>query len=60
MNVAEFHVPEGFATALVGGQNGAGKTALMNILSGIRLDYKGEISYFGQYTRIRIERIVPR
>lgn len=34
LNVPEFHVPEGFATALVG-ENGAGKTTLMNILSGI-------------------------
>jgi len=49
LNVPEFHIPEGFATALVG-ENGAGKTTLMNILSGIRLDYKGEIKYFGQYT----------
>lgn len=49
LNVPEFHVPEGFATALVG-ENGAGKTTLINILSGIRLDYKGEISYFGQYS----------
>ena len=49
LNVPEFHVPEGFATALVG-ENGAGKTTLINILSGIRLDYKGEISYFGQFS----------
>lgn len=49
LNVPEFHVPEGFATALVG-ENGVGKTTLINILSGIRLDYKGEISYFGQYS----------
>lgn len=49
LNVPEVHIPEGFATALVG-ENGAGKTTLMNILSGIRLDYKGEIKYFENYT----------
>ena len=32
------------------GRNGAGKTTLLNILAGIRLDYKGEITYFGQYS----------
>ena len=40
---------KGFATALIG-ENGAGKTTLLNILAGIRLDYKGEITYFGQYS----------
>ena len=49
LNVPEVHIPEGFATALVG-ENGAGKTTLMNILSGLRLDYKGEIKYFENYT----------
>ena len=32
------------------GINGTGKTTLLNILAGIRLDYKGEITYFGQYS----------
>lgn len=49
LDVPELVIPEGFSTALVG-ENGAGKTTLMNILSGIRLDYKGEIKYFGRYT----------
>jgi ABC-type multidrug transport system ATPase subunit len=38
-------IPKGFATALIG-ENGAGKTTLPNILSGIRLDFKGEVFYF--------------
>lgn len=49
LDVPELIVPEGFATALVG-ENGAGKTTLMNILSGIRLDYKGEVKYFDKFT----------
>lgn len=45
LSVPDLHIPEGFATALIG-ENGAGKTTLLNVLSGIRLDYKGEIFYF--------------
>ena len=43
-------IPRGFATALIG-ENGAGKTTLLNILSGIRLDFQGEVSYFGDRSR---------
>ena len=45
LNIPELQIPEGFATALIG-ENGAGKSTLMNILAGVRLDYKGEITYF--------------
>lgn len=48
LNVPHFHIPKGFATALIG-ENGAGKTTLLNILAGIRLDYQGELTYFGKY-----------
>ncbi len=48
LKVDELKIPTGFATALIG-ENGAGKTTLLNILSGIRLDYKGSIEFFGQY-----------
>lgn len=47
LSVPRLQIPKGFSTALIG-ENGAGKTTLLNILSGIRLDYKGEISYFGR------------
>lgn len=47
LSVPGLELPKGFATALIG-ENGAGKTTLLNILTGIRLDYKGEISYFGR------------
>ena len=45
LNIPELNIPKGFATALIG-ENGAGKSTLMNILAGVRLDYKGEIIYF--------------
>lgn len=48
LDVPEVKIPAGFATALIG-ENGAGKTTLLNILAGIRLDYKGELEYFGEY-----------
>ncbi len=48
LDVGEIVIPKGFATALIG-ENGAGKTTLLNILAGIRLDYTGEITYFGEY-----------
>ena len=42
LDIPMLQIPQGFATALIG-ENGAGKTTLMNILAGIRLDYKGDI-----------------
>lgn len=45
LSVPDLQIPKGFATALIG-ENGAGKTTLLNLLAGIRLDFKGEISYF--------------
>ena len=48
LDIPEFEIPQGFATALIG-ENGAGKTTLLNILSGIRLDYEGDIRYFNEF-----------
>lgn len=45
LDIPALEIPKGFATALIG-ENGAGKSTLMNILAGIRLDYKGELEYF--------------
>ncbi len=45
LDIPQFHLPKGYATALIG-ENGAGKTTLLNILAGIRLDYKGSVRYF--------------
>ncbi len=47
LSVPRLQIPKGFSTALIG-ENGAGKTTLLNILAGIRLDFKGDISYFGR------------
>jgi len=47
LDIPEIHVPKGFATALIG-ENGAGKSTLINLLTGIRMDYKGEIAYFDE------------
>ena len=49
LDIDDLKVPKGFATALIG-ENGAGKTTLLNILSGLRLDYKGDITFFGRYS----------
>ena len=48
LSIPNMGIPKGFATALIG-ENGAGKTTLLNILAGIRLNYQGQIRYFGQY-----------
>jgi len=56
LNIPQFKLPRGFATALIG-ENGAGKTTLLNILSGIRLDFKGEIRYFDRYSQKDLENI---
>lgn len=45
LNVEDLSIPQGFATALIG-ENGAGKSTLINILAGIRLNYKGDVVYF--------------
>ncbi len=50
LDIPQFSIPKGFATALIG-ENGAGKTTLLNILAGIRLDFKGDITYFGEYDK---------
>lgn len=47
LSVPDLQIPKGFATALIG-ENGAGKTTLLNLLAGIRLDFKGEVSYFDE------------
>lgn len=55
LNIPELNIPQGFATALIG-ENGAGKSTLINILAGIRLDYKGELTYFGGETEEKVIR----
>lgn len=47
LDIPELNIPTGYATALIG-ENGAGKSTLLNILSGIRLDYKGNLRFFGK------------
>ena len=51
LSVPQLEVPKGFATALIG-ENGAGKTTLLNLLTGIRLDFKGEVSYFDREEKL--------
>jgi ABC-2 type transport system ATP-binding protein len=48
MSIDELKIPAGFSTALIG-ENGAGKTTLLNILAGIKLDYKGKLTFYGKY-----------
>lgn len=49
LNIPDLSIPKGFATALVG-ENGAGKSTLLDIIAGIRLDYKGNLTFFDKYT----------
>ncbi len=49
LDIPHLEIPKGFATALIG-ENGAGKSTLINILAGVRLDYKGQVEYFGGET----------
>ncbi len=48
LNIDELEIPKGLVTALIG-ENGAGKTTFLNCVSGLRLDYEGEIKYFGKF-----------
>ena len=41
---------KGFGLMVPTGGNGAGKTTLLDIMSGVNLDYKGDVKYFGQYS----------
>lgn len=45
LDIPSLYIPKGFATALIG-ENGAGKSTFINILAGVRLDYKGTVDYF--------------
>lgn len=47
LDIEDLRIPKGFATALIG-ENGARKSTLLNILAGTRLDYKGELKFFGE------------
>ena len=55
LDVPEFKLPKGFATALIG-ENGAGKTTFLNCLTGIRRDFEGELNLFGQFDRADLDR----
>lgn len=45
LTIDKLNIPEGFSTALIG-ENGAGKSTFINILAGIRRDYKGEVKFY--------------
>lgn len=49
LDIPTLEIPKGFATALIG-ENGAGKTTLLNMLAGIRLDFKGDLTFFEKYS----------
>ena len=55
LNVPEFCLPKGFATALIG-ENGAGKTTFLNCLAGIRRDFTGELTLFGKFDRVELDK----
>lgn len=49
LDIPSLEIPKGYATALIG-ENGAGKSTFLNIISGIRYDYEGEITFFENYS----------
>lgn len=59
LSVPDLQIPKGFATALIG-ENGAGKTTLLNMLAGIRLDFKGQISYFDENEKMSSGKVQER
>lgn len=54
LSIPDLRIPKGFATALIG-ENGAGKTTLLNILTGIRLDFKGDVTYYDEQMEMSAE-----
>lgn len=54
LSIPDLRIPKGFATALIG-ENGAGKTTLLNILTGIRLDFKGDVTYYDEQMKMSDE-----
>ena len=48
LNIKDLQIPKGFATALIG-ENGAGKSTLIHSLAGIRMDYKGHLTFFEKW-----------
>lgn len=59
LSIPELQIPKGFATALIG-ENGAGKTTLLNILTGIRLDFKGDVTYFDGQEKLSAKGVQER
>lgn len=59
LHIDELKVPKGFATALIG-ENGAGKSTLLNILTGVRVGYKGDIKYFDEQQALEQKGIIDR
>lgn len=58
LDIPEVQIPKGFATALIG-ENGAGKSTFLNILTGIRLDHQGTVRYFDE-KETDVERVKER
>lgn len=48
LDIPALTIPRGFATALIG-ENGAGKTTLIDMIEGLRPEYKGSFRYFDSY-----------
>jgi len=51
LDILKLNIPKGFSTVIIG-DNGAGKSTLLRILSGVRSEHTGTITYFNEEKKV--------